>query len=70
MELLYTSKNNKTEKNKTIFSTKNRIISFSVAGNYIYITCSAKNDNCKAVAYVIKVNGTNKTAVGSWVMAG
>lgn len=65
-----TRKNTKTNKTKTIFSNKNGIISFSVAGNYVYITCQAKNDPVKAVAYVIKNNGTKKVKVASWAMAG
>lgn len=65
-----TRKNTTTNKTKTIFSNKNGIISFSVAGNYVYITCQAKNDPVKAVAYVIKSNGTKKAKVASWTMAG
>lgn len=65
-----TRKNAKTNKTKTIFSNKNGIVGFSVAGNYVYITCQAKNNPVKAVAYVIKNNGTKKVKVASWAMAG
>lgn len=63
-------KNTKTKKTKTIFSNKNGIVDFSVAGNYVYITCYAKKNSSDAVAYVIKNNGTKKAKVASWAMAG
>ena len=65
-----TRENVKTKKKTKIFSNKNGIIGLSVAGKYIYVTCRTKKDSAKALAYVIKLNGTAKKKVASWMMAG
>ena len=65
-----TRKNVKTGKKTKIYSNKNGITEFSVAGKYIYITCYTKKNSIYASAYITKLNGKAKKKVASWMMAG
>ena len=65
-----TRKNVKTGKKTKIYSNKNGITGFSVAGKYIYITCYTQKNTAQTSAYITKLNGKGKKKVASWMLAG